>query len=117
VLNNGIIGTFDPTVPAVYRIDLTGIITPYINRAILFSAPFYSIQRKYIAAWNLAGAGVTLEIYRNGLFLWSRNLVLDTPAAAALIWGDFSPNGRYGAVLLQDGIGDNRYIALYRGVP
>jgi hypothetical protein len=117
VLNDGTVGTFDPTIPAVYRVDLNATITAYVNRVILFSAPYYSVQRKYVACWNLAGAGVTLEIYRNGRFLWTRNLVLDTPLAVALVWGDFSPNGRYGAALLQNLAGDNRYIALYRGTP
>jgi hypothetical protein len=117
VLNNGTIGAYDIGANTCYRILRDGTVTVFPNRVVAWTPPHYSILKKYIMIGNLAGAGNTVEIWRNGFLTWTHNVLPDSPPAVLAIQGDLSADGRYFVCVLEVIAANTRYVALYEGRP
>ena len=57
-----------------------------------------SVLGRYLVAQNIAGADALLEIWKDGVMIWSRFIGDDTPEAFWLEMVGMSPNGKYLAV-------------------
>lgn len=117
VLNNGEAGALDNVLDRIYHISRAGVVTTLLNRTLVYTTPFYSLQRKYVAAKIIPVPSRTLEIYRNGVLDYTLNMTPNVPLNSDLRFWDFSPDGRYITAILREAPPwlNNRYLVLYQG--
>lgn len=112
--NFGTCWFYDAGTPQIEFITEAGVATVLANHIMFLTMRCSSVNRKYVLVVDQA-TPTEFDVYRDNVFLFSRDTLLDEADGFAPIRAHISPDGRFILVTVNVNLGPNDYALLYRG--